>query len=309
MSQFKLPQGFIPVMLTPFKETGEVDYVKLTQLTIQYIKWGAVGLFANCLSSEMFELTEEERLKVIQTVLKASDGRVPVVATGTFGDSIHEMAAFSNKVWNLGVDAVIVLNNLIVKEDESDAIFLEQLNQWMQLTPGVKFGFYECPVPYKRLISVSVLETLLPTGRFIYHKDTSLSLESIQQKIRARAGSALGIYDAYMVHAVDSLKAGANGLSCIQGNFFPELIVWLCKHATNTVKQDLVNEIQQFFIDHMDIMHQCYPISAKYVLNKRGFSFDLSTRREVGELTPAICKELDQLLVSAEKILEKLNNQ
>ncbi len=34
-----------------------------------------------------------------------------------------------------------------------------------------------------------------------------------------------GLYDAYMVHAIESLKAGSAGLSCIQGNFFPELIL------------------------------------------------------------------------------------
>lgn len=306
MSQYKLPQGFIPVMLTPFIESGQVDYDKLSQLTDQYISWGAVGLFANCLSSEMFELSDRERLDVIRTVMHAANGRVPVVATGTFGNSIQEMAEFSNKVWKLGVDAVIVLNNLLVKEKESDEIFLERLHQWMALTPGVKFGFYECPVPYKRLISMAVLKDLLPTGRFIYHKDTSLSLDSIKHKIEARKGSSLGIYDAYMVHAVDSLKAGVNGLSCIQGNYFPELIVWLCQHATNDEKQDLVNEIQHFFIEKMDIMHQCYPTAAKYVLNKRGFEFGLTTRREVGMLTPTICNELDQLIILAKNLILKI---
>lgn len=307
MSHYKLPQGFIPVMLTPFQESGEVDHEKLEQLTNQYIKWGAVGLFANCLSSEMFELTDEERLAIIQTVLRASNRRVPVVATGTFGDSIEEMATFSNKVWRLGVDAVIILNNLLVEENESDEVFLEKLNQWMQLTPGVKFGFYECPVPYKRLISISVLESLLPTGRFIYHKDTSLSLESIKEKIQARAESSLGIYDAYMVHAVDSLRAGVNGLSCIQGNYFPELIVWLCENATNIHKQIIVNEVQQFFIDHMEIMHQSYPIAAKYVMNRRGFPISLKTRREVGELNAEMCKHLNQLMQKAEYLIQKLN--
>jgi 4-hydroxy-tetrahydrodipicolinate synthase len=53
---------------------------------------------------------------------------------------------------------------------------------------------------------------------------------------------AFGLYDAYAVNAVASLKAGAAGLSCIQGNFFPELIVWLCDHfddinANGSVRQ------------------------------------------------------------------------
>ncbi len=301
-----LPVGFIPVMLTPFHSSGEVDYSKLSELTEQYIQWGAVGLFANCLSSEMFELSSPERLKVIETVLHATNGRVPVVATGTFGNSIEEMADFSNRVWDLGVDAVIILNNLIAIESESDVIFIERLNRWMELTPGVRFGFYECPVPYKRLISIEVLKALLPSGRFIYHKDTSLSLKHIQEKISAKQNATLGIYDAYMVHAVESLRAGVNGLSCIQGNFFPELIVWLCKNFDNIEHQQLVNEIQGFFIETMDVIHQTYPIAAKYVLNKRGYEFNLTSRREVGELNKDQMFALDQMILKGEILLSTL---
>ncbi|MEY2792253.1 MAG: 4-hydroxy-tetrahydrodipicolinate synthase [Bacteroidota bacterium] len=306
MKNKNLPQGFIPVMLTPFHLNGAVDYQKLAELTDQYIQWGATGLFANCLSSEMFELNQQERLEVIQTVVKTSNGRVPVVATGTFGDTIEEMAEFSNLVWKLGVDAVIILNNLIVKESDSDEIFLKKLKHWMDLTPNVQFGFYECPVPYKRLISNHVLKTLLPSGRFIYHKDTSLSLSKIKEKVKESDGFYLGIYDAYMVNALNSLKAGVNGLSCIQGNYFPELVVWLCKHFDSLKHASLAEEIQQFFIDSMDIVHQAYPIAAKYVLYKRGFQINQYTRREVGELTESQMLQLDHMIIRGEELISKL---
>lgn len=64
----KLPEGFIPVMLTPFTADLQVDYSCLRKLTEFYLEAGAVGLFANCLSSEMYELSDEERLNVIATV-------------------------------------------------------------------------------------------------------------------------------------------------------------------------------------------------------------------------------------------------
>eukprot|EP01034_Spumella_vulgaris_P003201 gene3201-4132_t len=48
-----LPQGFIPVMLTPFLKTGAVDYEGLKTLTEFYLNAGSAGLFATCLSSEM----------------------------------------------------------------------------------------------------------------------------------------------------------------------------------------------------------------------------------------------------------------
>ena len=199
-----LPKGFIPVMLTPFTPDMAVDVPCLRQLTEFYLEQGAVGLFANCLSSEMYELSSSERLLVIDTVVKQVNGRVPVVATGTLGGSIAEMAAFSKEVYALGVDAVIILNNQFVSEEESDAEFLTQMHAWLDLTPGIPFGIYECPLPYKRLISIPVLEDLLATGRLCYHKDTSLQIDAVRAKIRTGQGHVFGVYDAYMEHAIAS---------------------------------------------------------------------------------------------------------
>ncbi len=288
-----LPRGFIPVMLTPFHDDLSVDYATLRQLCDYYIDTGAVGLFANCLSSEMYELSLEERLAVIKTVVEQTAGRVPVVATGTFQGSVEEMADFSNQVYALGVDAVIVLNNQFVLAEESDEVFLTRIHQWMELTPGVPFGIYECPVPYKRLVSIPVLQDLLRSGRLCYHKDTSLNLDQVREKIQTGSSARFGVYDAYVVHAKASLEAGSMGLSCIQGNFFPDLIAKFCSKPSE--------EFQQFLTENMALMHSAYPTSAKYVLQKQGFPISLTTRRKVDPLTKELQAKLDQLLTSASR--------
>jgi 4-hydroxy-tetrahydrodipicolinate synthase len=285
-----LPQGFIPVMLTPFTPDLQVDYTCLQKLTEYYLAAGAVGLFANCLSSEMYELSPAERLKVIDTVVKQVGGRVPVVASGTFGGNIEDMACFSKQVYELGVDAVIVLNNQFVSSNESDDQFLERIHEWLALTPGIPFGIYECPVPYKRLVSIPVLENLLGTGRLCYHKDTSLNIQEVKQKINAGGKHVFGVYDAYIEHAVASLEAGSKGLSCIQGNYFPELIVRLCQSPAQN------QDIQAFLSANMQLMHANYPTSAKYVLQKLGFPINIATRRKVGELSIEQMKDLDALI-------------
>ena len=286
----KLPEGFIPVMLTPFTADLQVDYSCLRKLTEFYLEAGAVGLFANCLSSEMYELSDEERLNVIATVVNQVANRVPVVATGTFGGNINDMAEFSKSVYALGVDAVIILNNQFVNETESDEVFLARVHAWLDLTPGIPFGIYECPIPYKRLVSIPVLENLLATDRLCYHKDTSLQIDEVAAKIKAGGQQVFGVYDAYIEHAIESLNAGSKGLSCIQGNYFPELIVDLCKKTKRS------QAIQNFMSEHMRLMHETYPISAKYVLQKMGFPIDLATRRKVGELSSEMMKKLDALI-------------
>ena len=292
----KSDKGFIPVMLTPFKDNGDIDFYGLAKLTELYIESGAAGLFANCLSSEMFELSEPERIRVIEEVIKVADGQIPVVATGTFGIDLQQHANFIKKVYATGVTAVIGITGLLAQETDKDEIFEANIFSLLELTESIPLGFYECPVPYKRLISPDLLGRIVATGRVTYHKDTCLDIDQIKAKIAATQGYEFGLYDAYMAHAVESLKAGAAGLSCIQGNFFPELVVWLCENYNDQLLKNEVDTVQQFFIDNMDVMHNVYPTISKYYLQKRGLDISTFTRRnDIGVFDATIEKNIDAL--------------
>lgn len=292
----KVEKGFVPVMLTPFKDNGDIDFDGLTKLTELYIEAGAAGLFANCLSSEMFELSEMERFMVVKHVVKAANGAVPVVATGTFGGAIPQQADFVKKIYSAGVEAVIGITGLLAEEKDADEVFDANVLQLLDLTENIPMGFYECPVPYKRLISPEQLGRLVNTGRVTYHKDTCLDIDQVKAKIAATQGHEFGLYDAYMAHAVESLKAGSAGLSCIQGNFFPELVVWLCNNYNNEDLKQEVDKTQQFFIDNMDPMHNVYPTIAKYYLQERGFGISTFTRRnDVGNFDNKIKNDIAAL--------------
>jgi len=301
-----LPQGFIPVMLTPFLENGEVDFNGLKLLTEFYLDAGAAGLFANCLSSEMFELSEQERLDVTKIVVDQVAGRVPVVATGTFGGPVSEQAIFLKRIYSTGVQAVILISGLLAEGHDSDEVFLANAKELISLTENIPLGFYECPVPYKRLINSDILAELLKSNRVVYHKDTCLDSVEVAKRLEVAEEYNFGLYDAYMVNAVSSLLAGAAGLSCIQGNIYPELVVWICNNYNNAERQDEIKRVQQFFIDTMDVVHAAYPINAKYGLAKRGFPISMFTRREVGELTNELKSEMDELLAKLEIIQDEL---
>lgn len=296
LSMMKITRkGFIPVMLTPFESHGEIDFKALNRLTRLYLETGAAGLFANCLSSEMYELSTRERLEIIHCIVEVAAGSVPVVATGSFGSTLEEQADFIKKVYDQGVHAVILITSLLAAEGEPTAVLEERIFRLIEMTPGVPLGFYECPVPYKRVLSPEQLGHFAATGRVIYHKDTSLDIAGIREKIAQTKKTALGLYDAYMGHAVLSLQAGAAGLSCIQGNFFPELIVWLCDHFQDPALQEEVGEVQQFFIHHMDVMHHVYPVVAKYFLQQRGLDISTFTRRQVGIYSTPVGHDLERL--------------
>ena len=287
---------FIPVMLTPFKENGEIDFDGLTRLTELYLQAGVKGLFANCQSSEMFQLSDEERLMIVKHTIKVADGKVPVVAVGNFGTTIAEQADFIHKIYDAGVKAVIIVTSLIAEEHESNEVFDMRIFELFNLTGKIPLGFYECPEPYKRVLTAEQLEKFVATGRIIYHKDTCLDIEMIKDKLKATNGvDTFGLYDAYAVNAVASLEAGAAGLSCIQGNFFPELIVWLCDHFGDISVNGNVSKVQHFLTDHMEVIHYAYPIVAKYYLQKRGINISTFTRTKTETFTPDVKKKVDCL--------------
>jgi 4-hydroxy-tetrahydrodipicolinate synthase len=301
------PKGFIPVMLTPFLSNGNIDYPALTALTEVYLQAGAAGLFANCLSSEMFELSDVERIQAITHIINVVGGEVPVIAAGTFGGPITKQADFVKRVYDTKVKAVIAITSLLAEENEADEVFNDRVFDLLSQTAQIPIGFYECPVPYKRIIKPSQLQDFVATGRVIYHKDTSLDLAQIKEKLRLTKKQQFGLYDAYMGHAVDSLKAGSAGLSCIQGNYFPELIVWLCDHYNDASLAAEVAVVQQFLIDNMDVMHNVYPVVSKYFLQKRGLNISTFTRRKVGDFTPAIVKEVENLFDDYTTLLNDFN--
>jgi 4-hydroxy-tetrahydrodipicolinate synthase len=278
-------KGFVPVMLTPFHSNGEVDYKGLTKLTEMYLAAGASGLFANCLSSEMYELSFKERLSVTQSIVDVAAGQVPVVATGTFPGSTAEQIAFIEQIYGTGIEAVILITSLIAEENDSDQLFNARVHEIIEKTGDIPLGFYECPEPYKRVLSAEQLKEFVATGKIIYHKDTCLDIKQVREKLEATKGYDFGLYDAYIVHAIESLKAGSAGLSCIQGNYFPELIVWICDHYDDPEVQVEMAQVQGIFKKYMELMHYRYPTVAKYFLEQRGLGISTFSRKDVGQLS------------------------
>ncbi|GAB2598560.1 dihydrodipicolinate synthase family protein [Spirosoma areae] len=309
MKSTLLPQGLIPVMLMPFTNENRIDVGGLEHLIEFYLRAGAAGLFANCLSTEMYYLSEQERLDHTRQVVEQTKGRVPVVASGTFGGTIRQQAAFIRKMYATGVDAVILITNQLVAADESDGVFLSRLHELLRLTGDIPLGLYECPVPYKRLVSVPVLEELVATGRIIYHKDTSCSVPDVTRKMAVLRGRAFGFYDAHLPNALASLRLGARGLSAIAGNFFPEFVVWLCANFDAPSQQQQVGWLQTELTRTNALIHADYPVSAKYFLQRRGLPITLHSRSYPHLLSAEQRRALDALGETVEEWRNRLTPQ
>ncbi|MFC5408234.1 dihydrodipicolinate synthase family protein [Larkinella bovis] len=272
---------FVPVMITPFDASLKIDYDTLSRLIDFYGQAGAKGFFANCLSSEMYFLNDQERLELTRHVVKRAGRKTGVVSTGSFGDSLDDKVAFAKKIYDTGVNGVILISSHFAQASESDAVLMKNFEAFLAQTGSIKLGTYECPNPYKRLLSPDVFKSLVSDKRLIYHKDTSEDIKNIETKLAIARGTQLEFYNAHTATAAESLQKGAAGMSPISGNFYPEIHSWLCQYANDPSKAADVQWIQAEITRTEPVISKFYPLSSKYFLKKRGLPIELVCRSNV----------------------------
>ena len=269
-------------MLTPFDTHREIDWASLEKLIEWYLRAGVNGLFANCQSSEMFFLSDAESLQLVRFVLERVAGRVPVVASGHTACGLSQQIDQLGTIAETGVDSVILISNRLAAPSEGDETVLASLGKITAALPEtVGLGIYECPHPYKRLLSDAVVRWCAESGRFTFIKDTCCQIETIRRRLDLIRGSRVHLANANGQTLLASLQAGAHGYSGVMANFHPELYVWLCQHwQTEPEKAQIVSD----YLTTASLA-ECldYPICAKdYQVSIGNFDSVTSRTRESG---------------------------
>jgi len=135
-----IPNGVWPVMLTPFRADLTIDWDGLDRLIEWYVEAGVAGLFSVCLSSEMFELEAEERIALARHVVRRAPENVPVVASGTFGDSLHALADGTRRMSETGVASVVCLTAALATKDEDELSWRRHAEQLLERTDDIPLG-------------------------------------------------------------------------------------------------------------------------------------------------------------------------
>ncbi|PVE93303.1 MULTISPECIES: dihydrodipicolinate synthase family protein [unclassified Microbacterium] len=136
-------QGLMPILATPFDETGALDRAGLRRLVEFQLASGVDGVAVFGMASEGFALTTEERRAILDDVVQLVDGRVPVIAgvNGTSTATSIEQALLAEEG---GADALMVLPPFMVKPPAGtlvdfygDVAAATSLSVMVQDAPGV----------------------------------------------------------------------------------------------------------------------------------------------------------------------------
>ena len=277
----------LTTMITPYKADGSIDFDTAEKYVDWYYKNGLDGIFAVCQSSEIFYLSLEERVELNRRVYKKAkelDKNFLVVSSGNISDTLEEQAEELNAIYESGTDALILITNRLDINNEGDDVFIANAEKLIaKLPPNAKLGLYECPYPYKRLVTHKILDWCLSTGRFYYMKDTCCDAAIIAERAKQLKGSHFKLLNANCQTLLETMRSGADGYCGIMCNFHPKLYAWL-RDNYKSEKADLVQSITGTF--GFTEVGLPYPLTAKYHMNLCGIKTEnIARNRKSEELT------------------------
>ena len=277
----------LTTMITPYKTDGGIDFDTAEKYVEWYYKNGIDGIFAVCQSSEIFYLSLEERVELNRIVYKKAkelDKNFIVVSSGHVSDSLDDQAKELNAIYETGTDALILITNRLDLNNEGDDVFIANAEKLIEkLPPDAKLGLYECPYPYKRLVTPKILDWCLSTGRFYYMKDTCCDAALIAERAKQLEGSNFKLLNANCQTLLETMRNGADGYCGIMCNFHPKLYSWLRDNYKKD-KADLVQSVIGTFGFTEGGLP--YPLTAKFHMNLCGVKTEnIARNRESRELT------------------------
>ncbi|MFN3722755.1 MAG: dihydrodipicolinate synthase family protein [Paracoccaceae bacterium] len=302
-------QGIFPVVITPFKPDNTIDWDGYARLIDWYIANGSHGLFAVCQSSEMLFLSLEERRDLARFSVEHVAGRVPVVASGHISAAMEDQKAELRAVADTGVDAVVLVTNRLAAADEGSTVFRARMDDLLTALPSdMALGLYECPAPYRRLLTDDEVSWCAQSGRFAFLKDVTCDLEHVKRRLKLVAGSPLAINNANAAIAWPAILAGGHGFSGVMNNFHPDLYRWLMDHGR--AHPELAAEMDTFLVLSAMSEGMGYPKLAKHYHRRIG-TFDCVHSRtipyEIAEKHWAVEVVLDHIIRGADQFRARIN--
>jgi len=177
--------GVFPYLVSPVHETGEVNANVLARLCDDLIEVGVHGLTPLGSTGEFAYLTWPQRRRVVEVVIAAAKGRVPVVA-GVASTTIAEAVSQAREFERLGCSGILaILDTYFPLPDEGVCAYFKAIAEAVSI-PVV---LYTNPNFQRSDLSLSAIDRLSRIPNIGYIKDASSNtgrLLSIINRVEGR---------------------------------------------------------------------------------------------------------------------------
>ncbi len=186
--------GVYPYLVSPVDETGEIREAVLTQLVEHLIDAGVHGLTPLGSTGEFAYLSLAQKRKVVDTVIVANRGRVPVIA-GVASTSIADAVTQTEHMVEAGADGILaVLEAYFPVSEQGVEDYFTAIAKAAKGRPVV---LYTNPQFQRSDLTLPVIERLSHVENIRYIKDASTNtgrllsiIERTEGRMKVFAASA-----------------------------------------------------------------------------------------------------------------------
>ena len=220
--KLELLSGVLIALASPLKRDGGVDEPGLARLVEHVLAGGAHGLLPLGSTGETASLDEKARRTVLAAVVRAANGRVPVIC-GVAQSHLDAARIEVEAAGRLGADAALVAPPFYYPTDQVGV-----LDFYRQLADGAPLPLmlYNIPQFTKVVAEPATVASLAREGAIQGIKDSSRDFEYFEGIcIATRDIAGFRIFTGSDTMLLASLAMGGSGSICGAGNVVPDWVV------------------------------------------------------------------------------------
>lgn len=210
-------KGIICPIVTPMYEDESINFAELRNQVDRLIENGCHGIFACGTNGEGYILSDEEKRKILETVIEQCNGRVPVYA-GTGCTSTKETIELSLAAQKMGADVLsIITPGFAAASQEALYWHYREIARRVDL-PII---LYHIPARTGNVLEAATVASLARIDNIAGIKDSSGSFTNILNYISAAAGENFQVLSGNDQLIIWTLLAGGAGGIAGCANVYP----------------------------------------------------------------------------------------
>jgi 4-hydroxy-tetrahydrodipicolinate synthase len=210
-------QGSLVAMVTPFRD-GKVDEAAVRQLVEFHVKNGTDGLVPCGTTGESPTLSHAEHKRVVEIVIEASGGRIPVVA-GTGSNSTAEAIDMTVHAAKAGADAALLVSPYYNRPTQQG--LYEHFRAIAQAAPDLPLILYNIQGRTAINIETDTVARLAEIPNIVGVKEASGSLDQMTSVILA-CGPDFSVVSGDDSLTLPLMAVGGRGVISVVANFLPK---------------------------------------------------------------------------------------
>jgi 4-hydroxy-tetrahydrodipicolinate synthase len=219
-------QGSLVAMVTPFRE-GKVDEAKLAELVEFHVGNGTDGLVPCGTTGESPTLSHGEHKRVVELVIAAARGRIPVIA-GTGSNSTAEAMEMTVHAARAGADAALLVSPYYNRPTQQG--LYEHFRAIAQAAPDLPLIVYNIQSRTAVNIETDTLARLSQIPNIVGVKEASGSLDQMTSVILA-CGPDFTVLSGDDSLTLPLMAVGGRGVISVVANFLPREVTELTHAA------------------------------------------------------------------------------